>query len=369
MSSAVLTPGGLEVSSNSEAASDMLATLTPKDEKREARILTDKGKAVATPEAPSDLSKAASEMGKEGAKAAAAKREEAAQEAEKAKAVEAKAAERKGNPRHDPEARIAEIAREKNEAREALKAQEARAQKAEQRLAELERRETARPAAEPVREAQKPPPAASDDDPEPRDSDPKYSGDYSDYVKDVGRWAARQERKDLDRKASERSEAETHARTVATYAQKFAERVGDLKPGEDIDLEMAQKLVPSYNLQPGPDGLRPRPGPLNAMADTLVAISEHPAEFLRYFKSNPDEFQRIAALRSPSQITWEMAKLERDFERTSEAATADTSTEREPSKAKGPIRSVIGTPPAAEPDLMAEQSFDTFYKKAAGRKR
>lgn len=361
MSSAVLTPGGLEVSSNSEAASDMLATLTPKDEKREARILTDKGKTVATPEAPSDLSKAAAEMGKEGAKAAAAKREEAAQEAEKAKAVEAKAAERKGNPRHDPEARIAEIAREKNEAREALKAQEARAQKAEQRLAELERRETARPEAT-IKESltvAKP----SDDDPEPKDSDPKYSDNYSDYVKDVGRWAARQERKDLDRKASERSEAESFARNVAETAKRFVEKVSHLKQGEDFDPEHARLLVPSPELPHGT-----RPGPHNAMADEILT-SDHPAEFLTYFKTNPDEFQRLAALRSPRDITREMAKLERDFERTSGAATADTSTEREPSKAKGPIRSVIGTPPAAEPDLFSDQSFDTFMKRKAAARR
>src|SRR5438128_2255531 len=98
--STTVAVGGLEVTSNHESAQDMVASLSPdKAESSQPRVLVDGGKAV--PQESSEkvdekanLSRAASELGKKGGAAAAAKR------AEEAKAEPAKT---EPEPKEEPE--------------------------------------------------------------------------------------------------------------------------------------------------------------------------------------------------------------------------------------------------------------------------
>jgi len=98
-----------------------------------------------------------------------------------------------------------------------------------------------------------------------------------------------------------------------------------------------------------------RPDGRNWIADDLISAPEHAPAVLRYLKEHPDEHQRIAALRSPREVTRELARLDRV-----EAATAGTSSTREVSKAHPPVRPVTGTPHTADRDLDENAPLSAF---------
>jgi len=178
MSTTVAVPGGFEITSNSESAESMLASLTPPKPDTKPRVLVDKGQPVEAEEqegkAEPERKATPQEAGKKGGEATAAIRRKEAREAEKAEPVKdakpakeaapkegtdvpEKGAEEQeekplGKPRDDPRARIQELATKKREAEE-------RAERAERALATARR-------PQPVREERQPEPER-DDRPEP----------------------------------------------------------------------------------------------------------------------------------------------------------------------------------------------------------
>lgn len=386
MSTTVLAPSGFEISSNHEDADSMIGSLAPdKAEAKTPRVLVNKGEKV-QPEEKDETSQAASVLGKKGGDAAAEARrlkakagakdpkgasvdlDEAAIKAGKERQAragkaeetaddkdeaEAAAAAKKGNPRHDPEARIAVINREKREALD-------RADRAEREL-EQERRTRTAPAAE-----RKPAPVAAQatDDPEPDLASYDGPDAYERFVKDSGRWAARDENRKMEHTRAGHAREVQRAQRIDGAINSFNDRLVKAHEADENFLErtaeISKQMQPSFTL---PKDERGRPVGVTGLhvATDLVIQSPHVAPLMDYFAANPSEFQRIAALGTRDEVIAEMA-IASHLSR-SDAVTADTSSEREVSRAGSPVRSVTGSPHAAEPDLSAPQSFDAHMAK------
>lgn len=383
MSTSVLAPSGFEVSSNTASAEDMMSVLAEPKKDRSPRVLMDKGKLVDAPaEKEADpLTEHAREMGKKGGEAAAAKRAAEAAAAKKAEAGKAAKpdaeepdeAEGDGKPvtnaeaRHDTKARIQQLAAQKKEAEERATAEKRRSDSLEQRLADLERRAPPAPQASTDRQ-----PAPAERATKPTEGAPRRE-DFEDYDQYLDARSAHQVKtllaEERQRETQER-EAAQHRQETGKRIHAFAERLSGVKAddpthGAKLTAFMeslapeVQSLTPSMELKPGE-----QPGPMNAIAD-LVMRSERSRELLLHLSGNPSELQRLAALRTPPDLLWEMARVEARLER-SDAATAGTSSEREPSRASQPVRPVTATPATAEPDL-SRVDFDT-HMKAKGQK-
>lgn len=402
MSTTVLAPSGLEISSNTdtgESAESMLETLSNKGGDKTPRVLVDKGTPVKDDGEKDETQKAASVLGKKGGEAAAEARKLKAKsgakdpkgpsveldkaaiedakerEAEKAKkAAKGKAEgdgedeaaaegkDKKGNPRHDPEARveklradIAELARQKRELRESIEAERRNAPPAR----------TEAPPAREARTAAQPAARATEDDPsDPRPKLDDYDGDgaYERFVEDTSRWAARDEHRKVEAKTHLETARRSYVSAVQTDVDTFHERVTGLKkddPGQGAAFAQFMDSLPEELLAPPsimvPEGQRRQQ---NLIAD-IAMLSPKPREIYEYFADNMDDYQRIAALRTRDEIIGEMAILKHRLD----AVTADTSSRREVSKAGSPPRSVSGTPRAAEPDLSGELEFDEHQRR------
>lgn len=396
MSTTVVVPGGLEISSSDgTSAADMVASLTPPeaDAAKTPRVTVEAGKPVKQP-SDDPVSRAASELGKKGGKAAAAARAAEAKAAKKAakptegtggggvaegedeqagKAVAKGAAtgddegdesdadaeagnDKRGNPRHDPKARINVLAREKREARE-------RAERAEARVQELERERqarAARPAAEGAHEDRRAAAADADPDPEPNEGDYET---HAEWMSAHARWSVRDERRQLAAQdahhARAHHQATAHVEAMETFRSRVHEAIEADPEIRDRILSIGKQLVPVEDL---PEGAQPRQS--NVMASLIIA-SEQTVPLLLHFESNPEDFQRIAALRTPADILRAMAKLEYRLE----AATAGASSEALPevSKAPPPVRPVTGAPRTAPPDLSGDIPFDRYVHLRRGK--
>lgn len=387
MSTTVLAPSGLEISSNHDDAASMLESLTPKDKNTSPRVLRDKGVEV-----KDDKDEHAVALGKKGGEAAAKAKKEAAKAKpadEKPDAKEAKpsddkgdekAAEEKakgkaegeeeeaepakkkaGDPRLDAQARIAELAREKREARE-------EAARLREELAEARRapRREAEPAAE-RREA----PATKDDDPEPQEAEFE---NYADFVKASSRWAARDEHRKVEARTHMERAHNEYKQAVQSDVEAFHERITGLKkddPGQDAAFHKFMDSLPDEILAPPsimvPAGQR---RPVNLIAD-IALLSPKSREIYEYFANDINEngyakshYQRIATLRTRDEVIAEMAIVRH----TLDAATSDTSAMREVSRAGSPPPSVRGTPRAVEPDLSGADFDSHMRQKNAGKK-
>lgn len=382
-----VTEAGFTVDSNTETPDQIRDNFASEEQPKDGEP-PDPAK-----EAEERVSKAASELGKKGAEAAAKARKEAkpakapvsgaerlaeierirkgkterddlADEAEadeeEPETVEA-APEKKGNPRHDPKARIAELARERREAKEAL----SRAESERARLAaenEQLRSAKATPAPKPAeRKAPAGEAAADTDDPRPEADD--YAV-YEDFVDARARWAARQEHKQIQQREQVHRQADAFTRVIGDVVSKHNARVEEAGGDEflaQFSSEFLDALKPGWTVPAGE-----RPTPLNYITDEILA-SEHGTKIMKHLWDNPEDFQRIATLRTPRDIAREMAKLETRFDA---ATTATSAPKPEVSKAKPPIRPVSGTPTAADStDVSDDIPFEEHLKRMNARDR
>lgn len=343
----------------------MLESLAPRKENSpEPRLTVDKGEKVDAEQTPEEaeaekVRQAAAELGKKGGEATAAKKAEEKEAAEReAKAKEA-AEKRKGNPRHDPTARVTEATREAKEAREAKARAEAER--------DAERQERQRLAAE-VEQLRKGAPApkepakvAAADDPEPQPDD--YES-HEKWVRATARWEARQEFKECQQEASkgriEAARSENIGRSVKSYVERLSEAEKITPDFKERTLAVATALQPSFTR--GDQPLMPS----HIVADEIIN-SEHGPALLLHLADHPEVLQRFNALpRHPSTISLiqrEMAKLEARVE----AATADASPQPQVSRANPPVRSVTGSPITAEPDITGDMDLDTFMSRKRAR--
>jgi chemotaxis protein histidine kinase CheA len=349
--------GDFTVTSNSPAAGVVESLTSDKPDAPKPEILVDEGKAV-TPEDKdkAKLSEAASELGKKGAAAAAAKRAEAAKEKVTEKPepepekVETKAedAEKEAEKSRSKQ-RVEEATRAAAEAKRQA-AQERQARIAlEQRLAALEARSAPPQGQQPQARTEAPqrPQAAPDDDPQPKQEDFE---DYGEYVEKRARWAARDEHRTAQRQSQAHSAARAYVDTIGGVVNKFHERLTTAGNGDRATFmegisPVVAGLRPSFLLDEGEQATTH-----TAIADEIVDSEKGP-QIMRYFTDNPDEFQRIATLRTPRDIAREMAKLEAKLD---SATSGNPPSSRPPvskpafSPAPPPVQPVTGMPNIAE---------------------
>jgi hypothetical protein len=385
--STTVAVGDYTVTSTHESAADMAEALKPeKAETTEARVITDKGKKVAEEPEKDSVSKAAAELGKKGGEAAAkarakaereAKRdakaadardsrsgdaaagEEPADEAEEAEGAEAaeesQAAKdaRKGNPRHDLQARVQQLAEQRRAAEE-------RAARAEREL-EAERR--ARQSAPPAGTAQGTP--ASGQDARSAESEKLPQGfppkpvveDFDTYEE----WLdARDEWRDALRDHRSREAEVSYRRGEAIHNRKMAFAQAFTKAAE-ADATFRDRITPEVTgleVSAAVIERNERPSGRNWIADEMFSAPDLAPGWALYLSEHPDDLQRIAALRTPREVTRAMAKLDV----RQDAATAGTSSRRSVSQANPPVTPVTGSPNTVDVPS-DEDDYDTHVRK------
>jgi len=336
MSSTVVA-GDFTVTSSYESADSMVEALTPQEEAPDTpQVIKDGGKTVEADDPKEGLSKAASELGKAGAKAAKAARKEAAK-TETAEAEEKepeKPRDTRGNPRHDPKARVEQATREAKEAKERALRHEQENRELRARVERLERGGGERLDGPPART---PEPTAAPQEPRSEDYET-----YEEYVKAVARHEYRVASEEGARQAYAHYQAQQHVQKLNGVVEGYRtayEKASTEEPGfADSVRHITDRLVPSFTL---PNDA-PR-GPMNWLADDLLSYGESAPALLRYFRDNEAEIQRFAALSMPRAVTRELAKIEDRLT----AATTGPSVERGVSKAPPPVTPVTGTPSIA----------------------
>ena len=378
--SSTVQVGDFTVTSNSDAAS-MVESLKPEAEKDEQpRVITDKGQ-PAEDQPKEGLAKAASELGKEGAKAAAKARKEAfkakpikdtpepekkateaAPEPEATGEPEAEPERKEGKERNDPNVRVREATREAREAREEARLARQEAYQERQRREQIERERTNPQGARETR------PAAAQDGPPALETflaeNETYSAGLEAYMEARDKWRDEQGAKQY----------QAHA-AAAQYAAEVGKRVegwrGTMGAEAKADPEFIATVKPITDQIGFPSRLLPqgeRPGPANWIADELWSEPDRAPALLRHLAANEDDFQRLAALSSPRAITRELARIEASLD----AATAGASSEPpkvQTSKASPPVRPVTGAPSVASGDGAPRpgEPFDDWYRRTNKR--
>lgn len=315
-------------------------------------------------------SEAASKLGKKGAEAAAEKREAAkAEEAEKAKA-EAK----KGNPKHDPSARVREAVEEAKRAKEALES-ERRARESDRREREaLEARvraiESGEVKAKPANGEAK---AEFDIPDDPRDPKPKIS-DFDDTEKYFDSLAEWHVRKDNVRRQV-MAQGHAVAKNFADKHQAWNEGANAIVSENPDEKDRLLEAMALYQSSPNVRrllGQKVAPdAPYTAnhvVSDLLLNAGKQGPSLALYLLDHPDEREALEKLPSTPVIEHEFAKL---VGRLSDAKT-DTSRQVETvSKASAPLKSVKGSPPPAAQEE-GNESFEQMARKRGlipGRRR
>ena len=367
---------GWDISGTDESASDMLEGLSGPDEAaiNAPHIKVDRGQKVEPEEPKEGLSKAASELGKKGGEAAA--KAKAAREAKKededgtkpderreSRSAEAAGDEpeaeteaapdpKKGNPRHDPSARVAQSRREVKEA-------EARAERAEREASEYRYRleQAERERQKPAQEAK----AQPAEDAEPQEGDFEQ---YSDYVKALARHEYGKAAREAQQQYEVHQRAAAHVQRVTQTADSFK---AALNKAAEADPEFRERLDPevmgygpSFMLEPGQ-----RPGPPNWIADELLSAPDRAPSLLLYLSEHPAERQRLVALSSPREVTRELTRISDRLD----AANTGPSSERRVSKAKPPVTPVTGSPNTADEDPSDDDDYDTHVRKMNAKER
>lgn len=311
------------------------------------------------PEPSPAISKAAAKLGAEGGKANAQRRAEEAQKASESTPATPddpkpadepetppEDAEKLGKPRHDPKARMLEATRQAAE----LKRENAaiRAER-EQLLRDLADARKAREAGAPAPAEEK----SHDGTAKPKQDDYANWEEFLD-ARDV--WNETQR---AARTASERQANDFHA-GVNTALNSFTKRMEEAAKSDPTLSERTQAMAalrPSFVLGKGE-----KIAAENVIADEIIQSEQAPALML-YLAEHEDEFQRLAALRTPFDIQMAMAKLE------GRLTAAPTATVVKPgvSNASDPVRPVTGPPHLADkapgPDAPYEE-----HKRYWGRR-
>jgi hypothetical protein len=335
--STVNTDDGFSVSSTHETQEQLSETHKPEPPAEKQEGKTD-----------DDLSEAASKLGKKGGETTAAKRAAEAKEQTEAKPEDAPAANeaekaeksKKGNPRHDPTARVAEATREAAEAR-----REAAAVKAE--LERLRAERAAKPA-ETKQPSEKATEKANDGPPQEEDF-----AQYKDYVAAAAKYEAKQELKQYIEHQQQRARFEARNQVINDAVKGYVERINEAKKGDPTFVDrtgpLLSKLQPSFLKDPAAPL-----EPVHVISDEILKSTQS-AALLSHLADNPDVFSALETLPTIPDIQAEIRFLAKGLT----AAPTATVAKPEISKARPPVRPVTGAPhTAVEPD--PDSSFDEY---------
>lgn len=264
---------------------------------------------------------------------------EATSEEESAKGTEESEEKPLGKPRDDPRARMLEATRKEAQAKRELAAERERYRALEERLARIEK------GAAPAEEEPQGPPA----EPQPEDFE-----DWSTYMTAHTGWIKSEAKREILAEIQQHQQAASVDNQYREVIQKYAEAVRETADQWSDDVK---NLRAEFQLEEGE-----RPSAENWIANELVFSPESASALALHLSTHPDEFQRIAALSTPRDVSREMAKLEARLE----AATSGTSSrrEKEVSKAPPPIQPVKGGAYVGEDDLTKDMPFHVYFEKA-----
>lgn len=213
--------------------------------------------------------------------------------------------------------------------------------------------------------AQTPAPASTDDPkPDPTDATKYPDGQYDPkFIEDLGRWAARDERRTSDTAAQ--TKARETARTEASRRRdvKFTERMDAAKAA---DPEFLDSLSHEVKLLRPTDalGADERITARNALADEILSSDVAP-DLLRHFSDHPEDLRRFDAM-GPRDLLREFTKLETAIQGKKPAAAPPkhvSSAPPPPPRVDGK-----GTTPA-DPVRAAVEKGDFAAFRAAKRQR
>lgn len=367
-SSVSTTPEGFTKISSSNGWETISNSVTP--EKAEANLKE---------QGTDEKSKAASTLGKAGAEARKikpippkpkmdAKPEEKpadVEEAEDEPEVEAKGDEKteqakaEGDPRKEATAKVALATRQAREARE--EAAELRRQLESIRHGETHKEYVAKqgqPKAEPEFDWRK----------EPDEKEYEAAGKtYGEFLKDtVDHRMAMKAQEDYEASQQHQRAATIH-KSIETKVEAFKSKVSEQFEG--IAENEVSDLIGhcSFALPPGAP-----PSPINVVADTLVLHCDNPGRIEQFFRTDDgkQELQRIATLRTPTEIQLALAKL--DYRLGVAATTGTPAAKKEKSKAKEPFEPVSGSPGTIDTlEMKGDENLDQYLakKKALARRQ
>lgn len=353
---------GFQVSSSEETPDEIRANLESEETPLDVED-ADPEKAEAK-----RVSKAASDLGKKGAAALAAKRAEEAKAKPAEKDDDAveddddldlgkKAKAGSGN---DLRERLKETTRAAAEHKRELAAERAERQRLAAELAELKA---------PKREPVKAEPAKAEST--KSDGAPKQSDyeDYGDFVIAAAKWAAEDTHKARDKDRSERERTAKIDKDIHEWKSGFSTRIQERVKAEPDFLsklsEDVRALKPIYNAIRDGEPVTAK----NYVADRLISSKRAP-DLALYLSANKGELDRLAALHTTEDVLYEMAKIEATLDSRSSAANTGSSTPSGASKAKPPVKPVTGSPHAADSfDVDDDTPFEEHFKRMNGRDR
>ncbi len=368
--STMVTAGSVTMTSNTASAEELTEVLAPSEEKPEKpKVRMDRGVPVED-EPKEGLSKAASDLGKEGAKAAA----KARKAREKADAVDPKGAARsKGHEEVSDDAQAVDedegeqearklqeeldaepdVAKRKERARERVaeatrKARQERL-RADHLAAEVQRLKSAPPAQQappqPSREAF---PAQPETKTKPREED---FDTYGEFVEALADFKAEEKlaahTKAQERETFARDFADRAMRSIDTFRNKVAEAIKADPDLEDTVIPFAEVVRnSSHGIPPGGAYT-----PFNVVNDEILR-SNIPAQLMTRLNSDEGLMDEILSLPSRDAIARKMVEVQTEIRLSLGSVTAGTPpTRRAVSQAPPPIRPVTGAPRTATTEL------------------
>lgn len=276
-------------------------------------------------------------------------------EAEKpAEAVEAKPAEKK--PRNDPQARIDQIVKEREDAR-----REAARYKAELDAARAPRPSAPKPQVETA--------------PDANDAAKYPGGEYDPkYLADQARHVARQEIRAEQVNAQAQAEDSRKEREFDTRASSFVTRLKDANAVEAIDRRLLSgKPLSLLTSRERAEIAKLSPQEQNDLGFICFLAdqwdgSEHDIALVKYL-SDPATFQRLATL-PPNQVIRELARVEAGFGAAPQKDVRGSAPKPSASQANPPIKPLGATSHAqADDDGSEDESLDKFISRENAKDR
>jgi hypothetical protein len=218
-------------------------------------------------------------------------------------------------------------------------------------------------------QAQAPP---ADPEPDPHDLAKYPAGEYdARYLRDVGRYEARQEFQKLRAAEQQAQAGEQHLRTVESGLQTYAQKMQAAFPAEGGLQAFLEELPPALvNLRPSAvqamlvaRGAMP-PTPLsaaNVIAD-CISDADEPVPLMRHLKDHPQEFQRLLSLH-PIAVFRAMGRLEASLAAASPPARP---APRETSRARPPVQRVESVPQMSDAppgDDASDEEHAAYYNR------
>lgn len=222
----------------------------------------------------------------------------------------------------------------------------------------------AQPPAQPHYQA---PPPPADPEPDPQ----KYHGGASDpvYLRDIGKWEARQEFRRQRFFEMQAQQREQHITRVDEEMKSFSQRMHDGLENKDALESFLKELPPDLaNLKPSAvqkflEPNKPITGS-NYVADAIVRMKQ-PRAVLSFLKDHPDIVQRLSTL-PQNEVFWQMGSLEATLAAAHTAPPSRPAARDTVSKARPPVQRVESVPQVSDAppgDDASDEEHVAYYNR------